>query len=714
MRFTDPNSRIDSSAFRACGCALLLLFLPPMAAHVHGQQPDSVRPVELAPVIVAAERARVPLAASTAAAARLSRGQLQAAPLRSVAEALQAVPGVTFLDVDGLGLDPQLTLRGFYGGGEAEYVVVLLDGRPLNGLESGLFDWDLVPLSALESIEVVRGGASSLYGDAAVGGVINLVSAAGERRGSTARLAGGSHGVLRGSRDLATDWTGRPLTVFANFQRADGFRDHAGRTAGSARATLGLARGAQGELSLSTLHHWRVYDEPGPLTAAELAVSRTGAHPFYRFDAGNERLHRLSLDGRRLFGGRAELSGYLTGELRALEAVRTLPLAIDFADTKERVLHTGRLLGSAQVRIGDGALPAAGALLLGADWSAGRLDNEHYGVVAGPADAYRGASSARGALDARGHGSRVAAAGFARYELRPRDALRLTAGARLDWLRDAFEAERPEPREAKENTHLAFSPQAGANLRWLHTERQEGHVFLNAGRSFKAPTPDQLFDQRSIPVPFEPYRLTLSNPDLEPARGTSIEAGLYHRASLVPSSLDASLSLAAYQLDMADELDIDLQSYRYVNIGRSRHRGLEAGLEVTAAGGPAAYASYTLQAVTFRNGEYRGNALKAIPRHAFAAGVRAGGSRGPAGSLGVHGARGIQLDDANTIELPGWTRCDARLSHGWRGLRLDVEVFNLLDREYSTTGYPDPAGSGTVFYYPAAGRVLQLGVTASW
>jgi len=59
--------------------------------------------------------------------------------------------------VDGLGLDPQLTLRGFYGGGEAEYVVVLLDGRPLNGLESGLFDWDLVPLSALESIEVVRG-----------------------------------------------------------------------------------------------------------------------------------------------------------------------------------------------------------------------------------------------------------------------------------------------------------------------------------------------------------------------------------------------------------------------------------------------------------------------------------------------------------------------------------------------------------------------------
>ncbi|CAN5248954.1 hypothetical protein BH20GEM2_BH20GEM2_03030 [soil metagenome] len=45
---------------------------------------------------------------------------------------------------------------------------------------------------------------------------------------------------------------------------------------------------------------------------------------------------------------------------------------------------------------------------------------------------------------------------------------------------------------------------------------------------------------------------------------------------------------------------------------------------------------------------------------------------------------------------------------------LSLEVFNLLDREYSTTGFPDPAGSGVVYYDPAAGRTLQAGLSRGW
>jgi len=474
---------------------------------------------------------------------------------------------------------------------------------------------------------------------------------------------------------------------------------------------LGLVQGERGELSLSTLHHWRDYDEPGPLTAAALADSRTAVHPFYRFDHATERLHRVALDARRAVGANGQASGFIAGELRSLEAIRTLPLSPDFADTKARELATARVLGSAQLRWD---ASASGALLLGADWSAGRLDNEHYRMLLGDANAYANASGERGELDASGEASRLAAGGFARYELRPTDALRITAGARLDWLRDAFTGKAPAAAEEYENTHVALSPQVGVNLRWLRTAHHEGHVFANAGRSFKAPTPDQLFDQRTIPVPFEPFRLQLSNPELEPARGVSYEVGLYQHARLVPDALAASLAIAAYQLDMEDELDIDLQTYRYVNIGRSRHRGLEAGLDVEGPRGFGAYASYTLQDARFRYGENHGNALKAIPRHSLAAGVRAGKRTGAAASLSVHSVRGIHLDDANTIELPGYTRVDARLAYQVSRVRLQAEVFNLLDREYSTTGYPDPAGTGEVYYYPAAGRVLQFGISTDW
>lgn len=99
------------------------------AGTLAAQERDSLRLYEVDPVVVTAERAAARLVTSTTAVSRVSEEELRTLPVRSVAEALQAVPGLVVRDGDGFGFDPQLTLRGFYGGGEAEYVVVLLDGR---------------------------------------------------------------------------------------------------------------------------------------------------------------------------------------------------------------------------------------------------------------------------------------------------------------------------------------------------------------------------------------------------------------------------------------------------------------------------------------------------------------------------------------------------------------------------------------------------------
>ena len=698
---------------RQAGWSLrVLLVLLCSAPALYAQESDSTRLFEIDPVVVTAERSSARLVTSTAAVARISAEELRALPLRSVADALRAVPGITFVDNDGLGSDPQLMLRGFYGGGEAEYVVVLLDGRPLNGLQTGLYNWDLVPLPAVGSIEVVRGASSSLYGDAAVGGVINLVTrGSGEGPSLRGTASAGELGLIEGSLALDTEVGERSASLFGSYRTLDGYREHAGRTSGSAGASVEMIGGEAGRLSLATLHHWRTLEHPGPLSGGELETSRTQFAPFYRFDRTGERFHRLALDGGFGLGAAAELTGYLVGEYHALDQIRTLPLSPDFADTKNRLLNTARLLGSTQVLLRSSRRGAPGQLLLGVDGSWGTADNEYYGISTGDADAYRAGAGARGDLDARGQGDRLAIGAFARSEIRPSQAVRLTAGARVDWLRDAWEPRSPSEGDRTENTHLAFSPRAGVNMRYLSTARQEGHLFASAGGSFKAPTPDQLFDQRSIPVPFEPFRVTISNPELAPQRGTSVEAGLYHRAAVIPDALSGSLSLSVYQIDMRDELDVDLQTFRYVNIGRSRHRGVEAGLDLSVPDGPSAYANYTLQAVTFRRGDYTGNALKAIPRHSLGAGLRMGGDDGLAGSLAAHSAWGIHLDDANTVELPGYTRLDARASYPVFGVRLDLEVFNLLDREYSTTGYLDPAGTGIAYYFPTAGRMVRLGLS---
>jgi outer membrane receptor protein involved in Fe transport len=237
----------------------------------------------------------------------------------------------------------------------------------------------------------------------------------------------------------------------------------------------------------------------------------------------------------------------------------------------------------------------------------------------------------------------------------------------------------------------------------------EGAAYASVGRSFKAATPDQLFDRRTIPVPFEPFRITVSNPDLRPQYGTGWEAGAHHRVALAPGAA-ASLSLAAYGVEMRDELDFSVESFRYVNLGRSRHRGVEAGVEVEA-GGWAAFASASVQHAEQRHGENRGRALKAIPGHTVTSGVDAPLPAGATLAVMVTGAGRAWLNDANTLRLPGWTRVDARVTAPLRRVRVWVEAFNLLGRRYNVTGYPDSADPSVVYYHPAAGRMLQVGLS---
>ena len=85
--------------------------------------------------------------------------------------------------------------------------------------------------------------------------------------------------------------------------------------------------------------------------------------------------------------------------------------------------------------------------------------------------------------------------------------------------------------------------------------------------------------------------------------------------------------------------------------------------------------------------------------------------RGATAGVTLTDVRGVWMDDANTLRLPGWTRVDARLTVPMRGVRVWAEGFNVLDRAYSTTGYPDSVDPSVVYFFPAAGRTLQVGVS---
>lgn len=665
---------------------------------------DTTRPRQLEPVVVTSERNQSRLNSSTAAVSRLSQAQLARMPHATLADLLRAVPGVTAVDLDGAGFDPALMIRGFYGGGEAEYVIVLVDGQPVSQLQTGLIAWDaLPPLAAIEAIEVVRGGASSLYGDAAIGGVINVLTSRQQPAASgkaTWMVAGGSSETIRAQADL---WR-RSSGLTGALDYTGGYRHHAERTAARLLATTTVRNGPDRSGTLSLRSHWRSFDEPGPLLETLAADNRRGSDPLFRFDHTSDKDLALvwSTHGPVGRAKRLTMTNTASGELRAVDAIRTLALAPGFGDTKERVAKNARFQGSMQLNWS--------SFVVGIEAGGGWLRSRYYRYAEpGPADP--GATGARGELDTQGNGRRATGALYAQVTKPLADGLRVTIGARGDLLVDRFQSKQP-PETENTATHAAFSPKAGLNFRYFKGSSGSGNLYLSAGRSFKAPTLDQLYDQRNIPVPFPPFQIQTSNPELEPQHGWNVEAGLYHGGQL-GRSVSGTATLSLYQMWMRDELDFDVASFRYVNVGRSRHRGLEAGFHLEE-GRATAFASYAWQEALAQSGANAGKRLKAIPRQVLTGGAALEPWRGWEVSVNLSHIHDRFLDDANSVPLANYTRVDAQLSARLLGLRGYVAVRNLFDSRYNSSGFPDPAGTGQAYFYPGSGRMIEVGVRHGW
>jgi len=86
-------------------------------------------------------------------------------------EVLEYTPGVNVLEGD-------VNIRGSsgYSMGAGSRVLLLVDGIPMMPGDSGDIKWDIIPLSQIERVEVVKGAGSALYGSHALGGVINIIS----------------------------------------------------------------------------------------------------------------------------------------------------------------------------------------------------------------------------------------------------------------------------------------------------------------------------------------------------------------------------------------------------------------------------------------------------------------------------------------------------------------------------------------------------------
>ena len=112
--------------------------------------------------------------------------RIAATPAKSLDDILRRVPSVDLPIASSGEIHPTadtIAMRGL-GGIRA---LVLLDGVPLNDPFFGTVQWGRAPLEAIDRVEIVRGGGATLWGNYAMGGVINVLV---DRRAKRTPLAG--------------------------------------------------------------------------------------------------------------------------------------------------------------------------------------------------------------------------------------------------------------------------------------------------------------------------------------------------------------------------------------------------------------------------------------------------------------------------------------------------------------------------------------------
>ncbi|RUO26225.1 hypothetical protein CWE09_05785 [Aliidiomarina minuta] len=159
------------------------------------------------------------LAESPIAAQVIERHQIELLQASTMLPVLRQIAGLDVRQAGGPGGELSLYLQG----SNSDQVLVLLDGQPMYSATLGTPSLQHIHPQDIERIEVIRGARSSMYGSAALGGVINIISRDPQQNQARAQLVYGTHNHREVSALAQTRGQLGGLGVQASKRQQDGF-----------------------------------------------------------------------------------------------------------------------------------------------------------------------------------------------------------------------------------------------------------------------------------------------------------------------------------------------------------------------------------------------------------------------------------------------------------------------------------------------------------
>jgi len=235
---------------------------------------------QLPTVVVTPTRSEQSTVTVPAAIKIITSAQIRDSGATSVSEILRAWGGVDISDLYGDGTAASVSMRG-------SDVLIIVDGRRLNNIDISKPDLNSVSVKDIERIEIIQGSAGSLYGDQAVGGVINIVTRPAAQKKSSVEAAGGSY-----SRQKISAVISKPLQPNTQMQisfellGSDNYRDNNELRNSNILTRLDHSYDA-GSAFVELQQVDTSQELPGALTAAEVAADPQQSYVDFMDDYAN-------------------------------------------------------------------------------------------------------------------------------------------------------------------------------------------------------------------------------------------------------------------------------------------------------------------------------------------------------------------------------------------------------------------------------------------
>jgi iron complex outermembrane recepter protein len=195
---------------------------------------------------------------------------------RTIPDLLRGEESIVVRDWTGNRKQVTVDLRGF-GESASSNVLVLVDGRRVNEIDLSGVDWTQIPLENIERIEILRGTGSVLYGDNAVGGVINIITKIpSQELAFTAGATFGSYSLNAENFSVSGGKGQFTGSLYGSYESTHGYRENGEYRAKDVGGKILFDATDFLTLNFSGSYHSDDFGLPGPRNLDKLNTDRRG------------------------------------------------------------------------------------------------------------------------------------------------------------------------------------------------------------------------------------------------------------------------------------------------------------------------------------------------------------------------------------------------------------------------------------------------------